>query len=94
MQLHKQRRQRTRATVRLLLLLAAVVVVGCGLFLSISGFVHYRFNASGPLEADADKEFHLTIAAATQNKAMLETIVRLWRIRTEKPEVRQAYDSI
>ncbi|MEN8243952.1 MAG: penicillin-binding transpeptidase domain-containing protein [Thermodesulfobacteriota bacterium] len=54
MQLHKQRRQRTRTTVRLLLLLAAVAVVGCGLFLSISGFAHYRSNASGPLEADAE----------------------------------------
>lgn len=51
-------------------------------------------DPDSPLEADADKEFHLTIAGATQNKAMLETIVRLWRIRTEKPEVRRAYDSI
>ncbi len=47
-----------------------------------------------PLEADADREFHLTIARATKNNAMLETVERLWRIRTEKPEVRQAYDSI
>lgn len=47
-----------------------------------------------PLESDADRDFHLTIARATQNKAMLETVERLWRIRTERPEVRHAYDSI
>jgi len=47
-----------------------------------------------PLEADADREFHQLIARATKNKAMLETVERLWRIRTEKPEVRKAYDSI
>lgn len=51
-------------------------------------------DPESPLEADADREFHLTIAGATKNKAMLETVERLWRIRTEKPEVRQAYDSI
>ncbi len=47
-----------------------------------------------PLASDADREFHLTIARATKNNAMLETIERLWRIRNEKPEVKSAYDSI
>jgi len=48
----------------------------------------------GPLESDADRDFHLTIARATKNNAMVETVERLWRIRTEKPVVKQAYDSI
>ncbi len=51
-------------------------------------------DPDSPLEADADREFHLTIARATKNNAMLETVERLWRIRNEKPEVKQAYDSI
>lgn len=51
-------------------------------------------DPDSPLEVDADREFHLTIARATKNNAMVETVERLWRIRTEKPEVRQAYDSI
>ena len=51
-------------------------------------------DPDGPLEADADRDFHLAIARATKNNAMLETVERLWCIRTEKPEVRQAYDSI
>lgn len=48
----------------------------------------------GPLESDADRDFHLTIARATKNNAMVETVERLWRIRIEKIEVKQAYDSI
>lgn len=47
-----------------------------------------------PLEADSDHEFHMTIARATKNQAIVDTIERLWRIRTEKAEVKQAYDSI
>lgn len=51
-------------------------------------------DPDSPLEADADREFHLTIARATKNNAVLETVERLWRIRNEKPEVKHAYDSI
>jgi len=51
-------------------------------------------DPNSPLHTDADRDFHLAIARATKNNAMLETVERLWRIRTEKPEVRQAYDSI
>ena len=51
-------------------------------------------NPDSPLEEDADRAFHLLIARATKNNAMVETIERLWRIRNEKPEVKQAYDSI
>lgn len=47
-----------------------------------------------PLASDADRQFHLAIARATKNNAIVETIERLWRIRTEKPEIKQAYDSI
>lgn len=47
-----------------------------------------------PLESHADRDFHITIARATKNNAMIETVERLWRIRTEKPEVKKAYDSI
>lgn len=46
------------------------------------------------LASDSDRQFHLTIAGATKNNAILETVERLWRIRTEKPDIKQAYDSI
>ena len=46
------------------------------------------------LAQDADREFHLTIARATKNQAMVDMIERLWRIRTERVEIKQVYDSI
>ncbi|MEL6113160.1 MAG: FadR/GntR family transcriptional regulator [Pseudomonadota bacterium] len=51
-------------------------------------------DPDSPLEEDADRQFHLMVAKATKNKAMLETVERLWRIRTEKAAVRRAYESI
>lgn len=47
-----------------------------------------------PLDEDADREFHLTIARSTNNRAVVDTIERLWRLRTEIPEIKAAYDSI
>ena len=47
-----------------------------------------------PLAADADRDFHITIAQSTKNNAMIETVERLWKIRNEKPDVKQVYDSI
>lgn len=63
----------------------------------LDGIVDRMAEDSGPdspLEEDADRAFHLTIARATNNNAMVDTIERLWKIRTEKPDVRAAYDSI
>lgn len=51
-------------------------------------------DPQSPLAADADRDFHIAIARATKNNTMLETVQRLWRIRDENPEVKQAYDSI
>ncbi|MEL6736833.1 MAG: FadR/GntR family transcriptional regulator [Pseudomonadota bacterium] len=51
-------------------------------------------DPDSPLEEDADRQFHMTVARATKNNAMLETVERLWRIRSEKPEVRRAYERI
>ncbi len=51
-------------------------------------------DPDAPLAEDADEAFHMAIARATKNNAMVETIERLWRIRTEKPDIKQAYDSI
>lgn len=46
------------------------------------------------LHQTADKEFHLTIARACRNKAILDTIERLWRFRTEKDEIIHVHDLI
>ncbi|WP_417479420.1 FadR/GntR family transcriptional regulator [Maricaulis maris] len=46
------------------------------------------------LHQDADREFHLTIARASKNAAIIDMVERLWRFRTEIDEIRNAYDSI
>jgi GntR family hexuronate regulon transcriptional repressor len=44
--------------------------------------------------ANADREFHMTIAAATRNRTVQYVIEMLWRIRTEMPDVRRSYDDV
>ncbi len=42
----------------------------------------------------ADRDFHLTIAAASGNSAALHIVELLWRMRTELPQVKQVYDAV
>lgn len=42
----------------------------------------------------ADREFHLTIASASGNKAILHVIEILWRMRMELPQVRATHESV
>lgn len=51
-------------------------------------------DPNAPLSSDADKDFHLAIARATKNNAIVETVERLWRIRNSKPDIKKVYDSI
>lgn len=43
---------------------------------------------------EADEQFHLTIAEASNNAAMVHTIRSLWRMREEIPEVKATYDAV
>jgi DNA-binding FadR family transcriptional regulator len=43
---------------------------------------------------DSDQEFHMTIARATKNQAMVDMVERLWLIRAEIPRIKKSYDSI
>jgi len=43
---------------------------------------------------DADREFHLTIAAASGNAVVQYIIENLWKIRTEVPAVREVHAAI
>lgn len=43
---------------------------------------------------EADEEFHLTIAEASNNLAMVHTIKSLWRMREELPEVKATYAAV
>lgn len=43
-------------------------------------------NQSPEWTVDADRAFHLAIAAATRNNALLEAVERLWELRQTSPE--------
>jgi GntR family transcriptional regulator, hexuronate regulon transcriptional repressor len=42
----------------------------------------------------ADREFHMTIAGASGNQAIIYMIHSLWRLRTELPQVRESHAAI
>ena len=42
----------------------------------------------------ADRDFHLAIAAATGNSAASHIVELLWRMRTELPDVKEVYDAV
>lgn len=48
----------------------------------------------GELALQADREFHLTIAASSGNEAVKYVIESLWKIRTELPEVKEVHAAI
>jgi len=41
-----------------------------------------------------DREFHMTIAAASGNRVIIHTIKTLWKFRMEDPEVRRTHQAI
>ena len=43
---------------------------------------------------EADELFHLTIAEASHNAALLHTVKSLWRMREELPEVKSTYEAV
>ncbi len=49
---------------------------------------------SGPKPDDADREFHLTIARATRNQAVLLSILNLWDLRENAPSIKAAYRGV
>lgn len=51
-------------------------------------------DAEAEAAQQADREFHLTVAAASQNKAVQHTVENLWRMRTELPQVRSVHAAV
>lgn len=44
--------------------------------------------------SSADRQFHLTIAKATRNEAIVRTVSYLWDIRDRQPHIVEAYQSV
>ncbi len=53
-----------------------------------------RLKAEGIDEEEADRLFHLTIAKATNNVAIIFTIENMWKMRSEAMEVQTVYESV
>ncbi|HEV7287076.1 FadR/GntR family transcriptional regulator [Sphingomonas sp.] len=53
-----------------------------------------RDDSDDAASTAADQEFHLLIASASGNQAVIHVIKQLWRMRTEMPEVRTTYASV
>lgn len=51
-------------------------------------------DADADLTTAIDREFHMTIAAASGNRAIIHVVNTLWRMRTELPEVSEAHSLI
>ena len=46
------------------------------------------------ISTDADQQFHVLIAKASGNAAIVYTIESLWRMREELPDVKATYESV
>lgn len=57
-----------------------------------------RMSSKDPSDEEdsllADREFHLTIAAASGNAAVRYVIETLWKLRSQIPEIRQVHEAI
>jgi len=51
-------------------------------------------EGDGARSNQADRDFHLTIASASGNKAIMHVIETLWRMRDELPQVRTTHEAV
>lgn len=65
--------------------------------LELEGYVttmSSKSDAGGMSHEEADRLFHLTIAKATNNAAIIYTIENMWKMRTEAIQVQHVYESV
>lgn len=60
----------------------------------LGGLIEQMRTGSAQEADEADEQFHLTIAEASNNAAMVHTIKSLWRMREDIPEVKATYQSV
>lgn len=60
----------------------------------LQGLVSQMSAANDDAATSADRAFHMTIAKASGNKAIVHTIETLWRMREELPKVKKTYGSV
>lgn len=72
----------------------AASVIGEETLDHLEHLVEKMTTASGGEADAADREFHLTVAAASENTVVRYIIETLWKIRNESGEVKEVYDSV
>lgn len=60
----------------------------------LEGLVDQMRQSDAEAASRADQQFHETIAEASNNAALVHTVVTLWRMREEIPEVKATYDAV
>ncbi|WP_108788386.1 FCD domain-containing protein [Erythrobacter sp. Alg231-14] len=60
----------------------------------LAGLVEKMRTGSEEEANEADEEFHRTIAAASNNAAMVHTVSSLWRMREDIPNVKATYEAV
>ena len=61
---------------------------------SLSDLVEKMRTGTEEEANEADEKFHLTIAEASNNSAMVHTVKSLWRMREDLPKVKATYDAV
>jgi DNA-binding FadR family transcriptional regulator len=60
----------------------------------LSELIDQMRSGDEPTANEADEKFHLTIAEASNNAAMLHSVKTLWLMREELPEVKATYEAV
>lgn len=60
----------------------------------LEGLIEQMRSGDEGAANEADEAFHLTIAEASNNAALLHTVQTFWRIREELPEVKRTYEAV
>lgn len=60
----------------------------------LAGLVELMRKSDSEVASRADQQFHQTIAEASNNAALVHTVVTLWRMREEIPEVKATYEAV
>lgn len=58
------------------------------------GIMTGKVDGGGITVEEADRLFHLTVAKATNNAAIIYTIENMWKMRSEAIEVQDVYESV
>ena len=60
----------------------------------LDGLIREMATSDQDAANEADEKFHLTIAHASNNEALVHTVKQLWRMRENLPQVKATYEAV